>query len=346
MKNMEIQNRMTSTSLFKSKDRKGSIAPVNSPQNRLHLEVNMKQLPRRSLISLVALALCSRGHCFRASSCRSPGRSTRRTVSHRTQARPGEAEGDVDDASAKRTKATGVYARPSAAIERGSGFFVPGLEGPKVRLVFGIILLSSTFVNHILPNQSSAGNTLSEGLAGFYSLFVLLQAAIEFTKEEKGKIVVGGQGGDVVAENVASYKQQWSGCAMDDTAWRDKVQWAASSYLSLTRATHIMLLGPGKVIFSLGQSYPPNDGDKVSTGTIAALEALSKSQSGRVSLPSSHPTVKNVADAEFRRCVVLQRVDEASQLCWMMTSNELLPAFTQQELEWLGRLASYVKPNL
>ena len=33
------------------------------------------------------------------------------------------------------------YRRPSAALERGGGFFVPGLEGYKLRAVMGILVL-------------------------------------------------------------------------------------------------------------------------------------------------------------------------------------------------------------
>ena len=34
-------------------------------------------------------------------------------------------------------QAKGFYIRPSAAIERGGGFFIPGLEGAKLRIALG-----------------------------------------------------------------------------------------------------------------------------------------------------------------------------------------------------------------
>ena len=60
-----------------------------------------------------------------------------------------------DDNKATKKKTTGVYARPSAAIERGSGFFIPGLEGSRVRLLFGILALVLTYVNNSLGDRKS-----------------------------------------------------------------------------------------------------------------------------------------------------------------------------------------------
>jgi hypothetical protein len=71
------------------------------------------------------------------------------------------------------------------AIKGGSGFFVPGLEGPRVRLVFGSVLVFVTALNHVLV-LSSVGYDFSfqELLAISYSLLILFQSAIKYVKEE------------------------------------------------------------------------------------------------------------------------------------------------------------------
>lgn len=100
------------------------------------------------------------------------------------------------------TAVSGVYVRPSGAIERGSGFFVPGLEGPKVRVVIGMVLLVGTLVEHSTTGGLAGGGistgmtastttttatvaawSLSDGIAILYSGVLLFQAAIEYTKE-------------------------------------------------------------------------------------------------------------------------------------------------------------------
>ena len=39
------------------------------------------------------------------------------------------------------------YKRPSAALERGGGFFVPGLEGYKLRAAMGTLVLTLLALN-------------------------------------------------------------------------------------------------------------------------------------------------------------------------------------------------------
>ena len=40
-----------------------------------------------------------------------------------------------------KVKGSGYYVRPSAALERGGGFYVPGLEGDRLRLLVAVVLL-------------------------------------------------------------------------------------------------------------------------------------------------------------------------------------------------------------
>jgi hypothetical protein len=51
----------------------------------------------------------------------------------------------------------GYYRRPSRAIEKGGGFFVPGLEGEKIRIVSAAFLIVSTGVlcSYFYPCMSS-----------------------------------------------------------------------------------------------------------------------------------------------------------------------------------------------
>jgi hypothetical protein len=260
---------------------------------------------------------------------------------------------DSSDAKGSRNSArsNGVYSRPSGAIERGSGFFVPGLEGPKVRLAVGLVLMAATFVNHRLAAAATVtvnpANTFAEGLAGAYSILVLLQAAIEYTKDTRGQIVIPEKDKKASSDTrptaaTSSLSQQWS---MEvDQELKERVEWIASLYLSLTPATHVMLVGPGKILYWLGSTAQPSFSEVQGEGAMAALETVSKSKGGRVSLPGTHPAVTNLAPAEHSRCVVLQRIDDSSQLALMMASDQLLPSFTKQDLQWLGQLAQYVRP--
>lgn len=248
----------------------------------------------------------------------------------------------------------GVYTRPSAAIERGSGFFIPGLEGPKVRLVGGVVLLGLVVAvaSSGGSEASSAGNVFAQGLAALFSLLVLFQAAVEFQKESSGNIVQAsrgsGSGSNSGAASTVVWQKRWS-MASPQLEWRDKVEWAASSYLALTPATDMLLMGPGKVLFSLGSTSVSAETEE-SEACLAALETLSTSKGGRVALPMTHPVGEYLQQQSGKnpssiRCVVLQRVSEESQLCWAVASDQLLAGFTKQDLKWLGRLGQYVVPE-
>ena len=50
----------------------------------------------------------------------------------------------------------GYYRRPSAALERGGGFFVPGLEGARLRLVAAGTLCAALALNRLLASSGGA----------------------------------------------------------------------------------------------------------------------------------------------------------------------------------------------
>ena len=283
----------------------------------------------------------------------------------------------------KSSKVKGVYVRPSGAIERGSGFFVPGLEGPRVRVLFGGVLLVLTALNHVLvPTGVAAATTpttattvssfsLEEQIAIFYSVLVLFQAAIEFRKEE---LIVEGasRGGGIDSVNSANrgssisntsntsntsnnnksflqkdLTQKWNQADQLAESEKDKIQWAAASFLSVTPATQMLLLSKDSIVYQLGSDESSNTSDRamslevsIQQGVRAALEQLSRSKGGRVALPGSHPVVAALG-LQSARTVVLQRISEDS--CWVMSSSDqLLASFASADLKWLGQLARYV----
>jgi hypothetical protein len=261
---------------------------------------------------------------------------------------------DRNNSSNTSKKAKGVYVRPSAVIERGSGFFFPGLEGARVRLVAGTVLLGVTTINHFLSSSTSA---FSEILAVGYSLLVLLQGAIESSKE--GRVMMEDDASSTGSTTTSSaavqqLSQQWNSDSLGTTpdnqeAWRNRVEWAAASFLALTPATHMMLLRQPpqpqspRVEYWLGETSLPqtNDSSTMESATAAALNIVQQSSGGRVAVPSDHPAVVGlIPDEPYRRCVVLQRI--SPHVCWMVASKDLLASFTKQDLQWLGQLAQYV----
>lgn len=251
-------------------------------------------------------------------------------------------------------KTKGVYVRPSGAIERGSGFFVPGLEGPRVRLLFGVVLLALTALNHVVV-QLAADFSLEEQISIFYSILILFQAAIEFRKEdlivESGGGSSGGSGGsngnsssNGTSLSQRNMLQKWNQAEQLTQSEKDKIQWAANAFLSVTPATQMFLVSKDAIVYRLGcdenTRTAATDNEKIEQGVRAALEQLSRSKGGRVALPDSHPAVVALG-LQTARTVVLQRISEDS--CWVMSSSDqLLVSFAPADLKWLGQLARYV----
>lgn len=292
------------------------------------------------------------------------------------------------DAERKKRQRKGVYARPSAAIERGSGFFVPGLEGSRVRILFGAVVLVLNYVNMSLFGTVSedkivalAALGFSGNVSAFFGVLLLIQGSIESVKEmglgagsfdagiPKGKSSGGAtssasdSSGDIDA---GKYLEQVISPSLnmgDDAAVAEATSWAAASYVALALpATHVMLLewddrreksDGGAILYSLGKFLSEENKisfEKVQGGIGAAVQTVHESKGGRVSIPATHPASVSLLPEANRRCVLLQKVQVPPdgkggadrKLCLLVGSDQLLQAYTKNDLRWLGRLGKYL----
>lgn len=69
----------------------------------------------------------------------------------------------------------GYYRRPSKAIESGGGFFIPGLEGNRIRIISSTIFLLSIFINHIDVIRADQTQAISELCGVSMSVLLFLQ---------------------------------------------------------------------------------------------------------------------------------------------------------------------------
>ena len=86
-----------------------------------------------------------------------------------------------------------------------------------------------------------------------------------------------------------------------------------------------------------------NDTEQQKQLAKLALDAVSGSKGGRVSLPSDHPASKLLPD-NATRCILVQKVNDiqgSSRACMIIGSDKLLPSFTKNDLRWIGQLAEY-----
>lgn len=149
-------------------------------------------------------------------------RTARRTTATRMMATKEEEE------AAKRGGRKGFYVRPSKAVELGGGFYVPGLEGPRLRIALSAFALAMLAVNRailpgFIPQQSQ---NISEVITAITTLLLLGQALTEtfgggFGEEGSDSRGEGQEGTAAIAEAAAQAQcsARLDGAAADNELW-------------------------------------------------------------------------------------------------------------------------------
>ncbi|KAL7467185.1 hypothetical protein ACHAXS_007439 [Conticribra weissflogii] len=259
----------------------------------------------------------------------------------------------------KAARERGVYTRPSAAIEKGSGFFIPGLEGSRIRFIFGITVLVVDAANHILVGgrPGDFGQSVAECSAAFYGAFLLLQGSIELAAE-RGYALRGSDASQLTNESNVS-EQDTKSLGFDfemielvsqdieaDLTAKSSIAKISKTIINITPATYIRFVDEEMGdLYSIGTKEIDviDESEKIHL-IKSSLDAVSESRGGRVALTVDHPSSKLVPPSA-RRCILIQKVDswKGSRACIIISSNRLLPSFTKSDLRWIGQLAEYNK---
>ena len=255
---------------------------------------------------------------------------------------------------------SGVYSRPSAAIEKGSGkrsqiltlalhwlityvilcvkgFYVPGLEGSRVRGIFGILVLALNYLNQASSSSTanSSYQSTSESITVLFGFLLIIQGIVEYAKEAGFVVNETSSNSSTLtkaksASNTSDLNLTYSS-SLNDTQ-KEGLRWLGASIISLTPASAVLLVDNQQVLFRLGSA------SEVPTASLdAAVETSQNSTGGRVAVPATHPAAMLMPE-DLRKCVILQRLGKQ---CLVLGSSQVLQAFTKNDLLWLGSLANY-----
>jgi len=255
--------------------------------------------------------------------------------------------------TSKSARERGIYSRPSAAIERGSGFFIPGLEGSRIRLIFGITCLVADAANHFFVDSMPGdwGQSVAEIIAALYGTLLILQGSIEAGVErgamQNEAVIISGSAEDGVNLN----RRDGSSSRIADVLQKDDItlktiQRMSQIIMSFTPATYFQFVTEDfGVLYSAGvggETTATNDDNEEKRLAKLSLDAVAGSKGGRVALPSDHPSSKLLPESATR-CILVQKVSEyqGSRACMIIGSDKLLPSFTKNDLRWIGQLAEY-----
>ena len=180
------------------------------------------------------LPVSAYGQCFEGGRGRL-GLAARRAV--RTTATRMMATKEEEEA-AKRGGRKGFYVRPSKAVELGGGFYVPGLEGPKLRMALSAFAIAMLALNRAIlpgfvPQQSQ---NISEVITAVTTLLLLGQALAETFGVGLGAGDGQGGGSDAGEEGMAAPAEaaaQAQSSARLDGAAADNELWLVASALQV-----------------------------------------------------------------------------------------------------------------
>mmetsp|Transcript_16398 Transcript_16398/g.34668 ORF Transcript_16398/g.34668 Transcript_16398/m.34668 type:complete len:343 (-) Transcript_16398:101-1129(-) len=322
----------------------------------------------RLLVSFFALLCLSLNHVAVASSTGAafvsvapinrvpPLSPSRHNTKNRALALSASSSDDNEKAgsTSRSARDRGIYARPSAAIERGSGFFIPGLEGSRIRFTFGITVLLADAANHFLVGGQPGdwGQTVAEVVSAFYGALLLLQGSIELGVEKglaEPQAVGGDDEGIISAQTddsgtIVNNSRSAASALQEDEAASRMIQRLAQTIIAFTPATYFRFLDEDLgVLYSYGVTDADNlDADEQKRLAKLSIDALSDSRGGRVALPSEHPASK-LLPAAATRCILVQKLNgyKNSRGCLIIGSDKLLQSFTKNDLRWIGQLADY-----
>jgi hypothetical protein len=145
----------------------------------------------------------------------------------------------------KKENLGSYYKRPSAAIERGGGFFVPGLEGYRLRLAMGGVAAVLLVLNRFPGYTVDPSQLRSEGIAAVASFLLIGQAAVDMLRmqisadrelqqaDDDGTLtlpVAGGEGGVAYIASTA------------DSSLGERLRFAAATILRLSPASALVVV--------------------------------------------------------------------------------------------------------
>mmetsp|Transcript_25957 Transcript_25957/g.24810 ORF Transcript_25957/g.24810 Transcript_25957/m.24810 type:complete len:294 (+) Transcript_25957:145-1026(+) len=96
-------------------------------------------------------------------------------VNFRTSFSIKSSESDMDGKRGMK----GYYRRPSRAIEKGGGFFIPGLEGEKIRVLSAAVLILAIASNRAGVQDATAAQITSEVIGVVMAVILFVQGLAE-----------------------------------------------------------------------------------------------------------------------------------------------------------------------
>lgn len=240
--------------------------------------------------------------------------------------------------AAKNRKQDGYYRRPSAALEQGGSFYVPGLEGTRLRTAGAVVLSVGLLLNRVLsPGEPVTSQYISEAFGVFGCLVVFAQSAAQ------NRVDSEMEQDALRAAFAARLKERQDVAESLPTLTTERARWAAATMLKVTPARAVVWVGAdGAVLARCGRFPEPTSSepaamDAVDVQPLLALmaeDATAGSLLAEAEFTDAPPAPlpRNAASALLCRCG-----DGGSVLA---IASEQPFAFSERHARWLQDCAS------
>lgn len=224
------------------------------------------------------------------------------------------------------------YKVPSRAIEKGGGFFIPGLRGPRLRYFLVTVAGTLLTLNHISATAVQASTfRISETIAVAAILGVLGTAIADTLDEMKEEAMAE----KATEDNVNTFQTDGASTQLPDfsnvqSSASDTVQWATNICISLTPTTHIA---------SFRDDVSVKSGFKVDEGINGgeAIKRVAKAQRTLYIEDSSAlpPDVTFPFLPDGRWTLLVVPVNENEVVAYAASRTDEGPEFSTEERRWL-----------
>lgn len=232
-----------------------------------------------------------------------------------------------------RDKNAGFYARPSAVVEKGGAFYVPGLEGYRLKLLAAAVLLISLAANRVLSPGNPAGSQLvSEVLGAMACALLLVQVVAEIESERAS----GREAERALASARNAERTELDSSLPAERS--DRLQWAAATLLRLTPASIISIYSLDD---SAGEATPLLRSGRLpaktaSPKTRALIEQLAPDGRGVRYFADAAPVAGVLQLPPTAGCAIMARCGDD---CVLVAVSELSAGFDDDQCRWIGKIA-------
>jgi hypothetical protein len=217
----------------------------------------------------------------------------------------------------------GYYRRPSRAIEKGGGFFVPGLEDEKVRVVTAAFLLFLFAANRFGMQFSTAPQIISEFTGIAATLILFLQGL--------GNVFDSGEDLSLPASSYLSVVQ--SSFPSDTRVLIDSL---VRSIVSTTEGvSYVLILSKEDVLFEYG---PVNTTPLSSSNPVAA--EIAAMPAGVYDIQSFGKDKKDFSDRLPGDTKCMSVISDPRGWIWVVGSNRESRDMKETSENWVESLVS------